>query len=1164
MVQPIVEARDSLGQIDRSFFETVTLTINGPGGLTGQTVVADSGRAIFSDLAYFATSDQESFSLIVDDEVGGEEGDLPTKTSHTIVSDVIATRLVYVTQPSGSVSGKALAVQPQVAAVDSVGTVDTGFAEVVTLNTSGAGILANHTATMQNGVAAFVGLTYSAGSDGEAFILTVDDQVGGLDLIPTESDPLTCDVVAVKLVFSIQPSGSVSGEALIVQPEISAVDSLEVVDVDFTESVTLTTETSGTLTNIVVLLANGVGKSTGLTFTAPEDHHPVVLVANDATGGIDLALVRSDTFVCDVVASGLIFDVQPKGAANGAALSVQPIVKAQDGGVVDIDFDDVIFLSSDGEGTLIGEPLAAVSGVATFNGLAYVAGQDRESVHLIANDTAGGTEGDLPQALSSPFITDVIATHLRFRVTPSGIISGHPFLTQPEVVAVDSFGVVDVDFEGPITLTTDGGGQLLNVTLTAIGGVGVFTQASYTATSGLETFVIQAGDSVGERDLLPAFSEVLTAGAGPPHHLGVFGSPGGLVADGVSSQSVIVRVLDQNNNPRLDDASTRVSLLVQGAAIGGGTQIVRDGEIAFDVISKVKAGTVYLQVSADGLLGAVDSFQTVAGKAQTLAIVFDTTPMLADGVSSREIRLQLLDAQGNLLTQDNSTLVALGVSGAAKEGGGTQAVKGGEAVFVILAGNAPGLIHLRANTGGLSEATAGLIVGAVRPDLTIALPPSGPDIIGKSESHTIQVQIQNTGLDTVRNAFDVVVMLVGGADSISVGRTVVSAPVAPDSVFSISVSFTVPSFSFATLASDYHWVAIVDAGGFVQEHLENNNISRGNTVAFPELSISPLLLDFETVVSDSVFEKVVLLENRGRAELRLVVTASDSQRIIIADSVLVLRPGSNRLLPVRLIPSKIGPFEGQLIFVSNDPKGDIVVDVIARVAAPNVVLLDLDPAVGNQHLTVLETGRDKIVEVELFLDNLPALQAVSIDLRYDPQLLSFETDSWVLGGYFVGGVSVIEEAVVSNGIVRLSGGALGNLSVAPDMPLGRLRFSTPSVLPTDDTVLATQLDALQIRFLQEDGVRDSLEIQATVNVVYKTQAIWPDLDGDGVVAFSDFLIFIFAFKQNETSAGWNEELPNNPFPFTPYRRFDIDGDGQVGFFDFVTYAQDFKNAQSQP
>jgi hypothetical protein len=949
-----------------------------------------------------------------------------------------------------------------------------------------------------------------------------------------------------------------------VQPEITAVDSFGLVDTGFMESVTLTTQTSGILTNIVVALDHGVGKSTALTFTATQDHQPIVLVANDATGGIDLALVRSDTFVCDVVASGLIFDVQPKGAANGAALSVQPIVKAQDGGVVDIDFDDVIFLSSDGEGTLIGEPLAAVSGVATFNGLAYVAGQDRESVHLIANDTAGGTEGDLPQALSSPFITDVIATHLRFRVTPSGIISGHPFLTQPEVVAVDSFGVVDVDFEGPITLTTDGGGQLLNVTLTAIGGVGVFTQASYTATSGLETFVIQADDSVGERDLLPAFSEVLTAGAGPPHHLGVFGSPGGLVADGVSSQSVIVRVLDQNNNPRLDDASTRVSLLVQGAAIGGGTQIVRDGEIAFDVISKVKAGTVYLQVSADGLLGAVDSFQTVAGKAQTLAIVFDTTPMLADGVSSREIRLQLLDAQGNLLTQDNSTLVALGVSGAAKEGGGTQAVKGGEAVFVILAGNAPGLIHLRANTGGLSEATAGLIVGAVRPDLTIALPPSGPDIIGKSESHTIQVQIQNTGLDTVRNAFDVVVMLVGGADSISVGRTVVSAPVAPDSVFSISVSFTVPSFSFATLASDYHWVAIVDAGGFVQEHLENNNISRGNTVAFPELSISPLLLDFETVVSDSVFEKVVLLENRGRAELRLVVTASDSQRIIIADSVLVLRPGSNRLLPVRLIPSKIGPFEGQLIFVSNDPKGDIVVDVIARVAAPNVVLLDLDPAVGNQHLTVLETGRDKIVEVELFLDNLPALQAVSIDLRYDPQLLSFETDSWVLGGYFVGGVSVIEEAVVSNGIVRLSGGALGNLSVAPDMPLGRLRFSTPSVLPTDDTVLATQLDALQIRFLQEDGVRDSLEIQATVNVVYKTQAIWPDLDGDGVVAFSDFLIFIFAFKQNETSAGWNEELPNNPFPFTPYRRFDIDGDGQVGFFDFVTYAQDFKNAQSQP
>jgi len=167
-----------------------------------------------------------------------------------------------------------------------------------------------------------------------------------------------------------------------------------------------------------------------------------------------------------------------------------------------------------------------------------------------------------------------------------------------------------------------------------------------------------------------------------------------------------------------------------------------------------------------------------------------------------------------------------------------------------------------------------------------------------------------------------------------------------------------------------------------------------------------------------------------------------------------------------------------------------------------------------------------------------------------------------LGGYFVGGVSVSEEDFVENGIIRLSGGALGNAGVAPDMPLGRFRFFTPPVLPSTETVIDTKIDAIQIRFLREDGVRDSLQIQATTRIVFNAQAVWPDLNGDGQVAFADFLIFISAFRQNETSPGWDEELSTKPFPYTPFRRFDIDGDGQVGFFDFVAFAQDFKNAQA--
>ncbi|MGA1196513.1 MAG: CARDB domain-containing protein, partial [Candidatus Latescibacterota bacterium] len=835
LVHPIVEARDSLGQIDRSFSETLTLTVNGPGGLVGHAVFADSGRAVFSNLIYEARSAQESFSISVDDEPGGEEGDLPPTTSNTLMCDVVATRLVFLTQPSGVVNGVPFAVQPVVAAVDSLGIVDQGVAENVSITTS-IGTLQNANATMQNGIATFVGLKHLATSDETAFVLTADDQVGGLELVPVQSQNLTSDVIATRLVFSVQPGGSLSGKPMLVQPELMAVDSLGVVDLSFSENVNLTTQSSGTLTNIVVLMANGVGKTTTLTFTATQDHQKVVLVANDAVGGLDLALARSDTFECDVVATALMFQTQPQGADNGKKLSVQPVVTAHVQGVLDIDFQDVISLTSDGDGVLQNASVQAIGGGATFADVVYVAGHDKESVRLIANDTSNGLEGKLAQIVSSPFTTEVTATQLRFKIMPSGIISGHNFLTQPVVVAVDSLGVVDSDFEEQIVLTSNGGGVLANGTLVLVDGVANFSSVSYTATSGLETFVIQADDAVGGSDLLPAFSDVLTAGAGVAHHLGIFKLGPTLIADGVSSQQIAVRVLDENNNPRLDDVSTRVSLLVQGAATGGGAQIVKNGEVQFEVVSKTKTGTVYLQVSAEALLGAVDSFQTVAGEATTLKLVYDSVPLLANGISTREIKLQLLDANGNLRQQDNSTLVALGVSGSATDGGGTKSVKKGEAVFVVQAGTEPGLIQLRANAGGLPEVAAALIVGAIRPDLTIVKAPLGPDVISKNGSHVIQLTVQNTGLDTIRNAFDISVMLVGGADSIAVGRAVVPAPVAPDSILNITVSFKVPSFSFATLASDYHWVAIVDAGGFVVEDNETNNLSHGNSVAFPEMS----------------------------------------------------------------------------------------------------------------------------------------------------------------------------------------------------------------------------------------------------------------------------------------------------------------------------------------
>ena len=53
-----------------------------------------------------------------------------------------------------------------------------------------------------------------------------------------------------------------------------------------------------------------------------------------------------------------------------------------------------------------------------------------------------------------------------------------------------------------------------------------------------------------------------------------------------------------------------------------------------------------------------------------------------------------------------------------------------------------------------------------------------------------------------------------------------------------------------------------------------------------------------------------------------------------------------------------------------------------------------------------------------------------------------------------------------------------------------------------------------------------------------------DLDGNGTVAFEDFLVFAQNFGKRRADEGFNAAC-------------DLDGDGEVGFPDFLIFAQNF-------
>lgn len=163
--QPIVKAQDPYGNTDTTYTANVTAATNEPGTLTGTLSVAPFwGEATFTDLVYTATADHEIF------QIDFTSGALTGATSNDVDCNVTGTKLVFIQQPAGSVSGFALATQPIVAAQDANNVTDTDYVTNIVAGTNGPGTLTGTLAvTPVAGVATFTNLVYTATADNEIF-----------------------------------------------------------------------------------------------------------------------------------------------------------------------------------------------------------------------------------------------------------------------------------------------------------------------------------------------------------------------------------------------------------------------------------------------------------------------------------------------------------------------------------------------------------------------------------------------------------------------------------------------------------------------------------------------------------------------------------------------------------------------------------------------------------------------------------------------------------------------------------------------------------------------------------------------------------------------------------------------------------------------------------
>ncbi|WP_321468191.1 Ig-like domain-containing protein [Halarcobacter sp.] len=202
--QPVVKAVDARGNVDTDYTSTITLSEASAGTLSGDIdITAVSGVSTFTDVVYTASADQESFTLTASDS------SLTDATANSVTSDVVATKLIFTTQPAPTTIEKNVlkdfTTDPVVKAVDANNTVDTSFTELVTLSENGSGgaSFTNNTATAVAGVATFNSTTITYDSSG-TFNITANDVDGtGSNLSIATSTNITSSDTTAPIVSSV-------------------------------------------------------------------------------------------------------------------------------------------------------------------------------------------------------------------------------------------------------------------------------------------------------------------------------------------------------------------------------------------------------------------------------------------------------------------------------------------------------------------------------------------------------------------------------------------------------------------------------------------------------------------------------------------------------------------------------------------------------------------------------------------------------------------------------------------------------------------------------------------------------------------------------------------------------------------------------------------------
>lgn len=324
-------------------------------------------------------------------------------------------------------------------------------------------------------------------------------------------------------------------------------------------------------------------------------------------------------------------------------------------------------------------------------------------------------------------------------------------------------------------------------------------------------------------------------------------------------------------------------------------------------------------------------------------------------------------------------------------------------------------------------------------------------------------------------------------------------------------------------------------------------VALSGTGLLMQAAVAPDSLHFGMLAVGADSVRSVTLSNAGDVALPIHSAAVTGEFALVdAPQVFeMLGVGEARIFRVRFAPTTGGAKQGTLALVVGRQTLTVKLAGVGLApprTTPGPIALDMDPAVGDQGVRERQVqGRHVTVDVAATEGALgkTGFQAV---LTFDPAAIAFRGFDVV--DLFASAAPIVTE---TPGQVSFSVAFLSTATAPRDSgSLGQARFEllgnagpTAIALVSGQYALSSGPIPLEIG---SEGARVTVSGTAEPNA---------DFDGDGIVGFSDFLLFAPQFGRNKDHPDFDA-------------RYDLDGDGAVGFSDFLIFASQFGTRPGQP